>query len=110
MKRAGWKIGDVQRFEINEAFAAVVLALRIQEPILLSEFRLVAVCRCREPLRAQPHRQRPHRALDQRVPPAWRLTYDMPPPTHCRCLPGAALKADVSMPSPATNVSTDTIV
>jgi acetyl-CoA C-acetyltransferase len=26
LKRAGWKIGDVQRIEINEAFAAIVLA------------------------------------------------------------------------------------
>lgn len=27
LARAGWKIGDVERFEINEAFAAVALAL-----------------------------------------------------------------------------------
>jgi acetyl-CoA C-acetyltransferase len=26
LKRAGWKIGDIQRIEINEAFAAIVLA------------------------------------------------------------------------------------
>ncbi len=27
LERAGWKIGDVERFEINEAFAAIVLAV-----------------------------------------------------------------------------------
>lgn len=27
LDRAGWKIGDVERFEINEAFAAIVLAV-----------------------------------------------------------------------------------
>jgi acetyl-CoA C-acetyltransferase len=38
LKRAGWKIGDVQRIEINEAFAAIVLAcmreLEIAEAIV----------------------------------------------------------------------------
>ncbi len=27
LERAGWKIGDVERFEINEAFAAIALAV-----------------------------------------------------------------------------------
>ena len=27
LERAGWKIGDVERFEINEAFAAAALAV-----------------------------------------------------------------------------------
>jgi acetyl-CoA C-acetyltransferase len=27
LDRAGWSIGDVERFEINEAFAAIVLAV-----------------------------------------------------------------------------------
>jgi acetyl-CoA C-acetyltransferase len=30
LERAGWKLGDVERAEINEAFAAIVLAV-IQE-------------------------------------------------------------------------------
>lgn len=27
MERAGWRIGDVERAEVNEAFAAIVIAL-----------------------------------------------------------------------------------
>lgn len=30
LERAGWRIGEVERFEVNEAFAAIVIALRLE--------------------------------------------------------------------------------
>ena len=46
LERAGWKIGDVQRIEINEAFAAIALAclreLKLAEDVVNVEGGAIA--------------------------------------------------------------------
>jgi len=40
MQRAGWKIGDVDRFEVNEAFAAIAIVVRDELEIDPSRFNI----------------------------------------------------------------------